>query len=357
MTITGSGPGGGIEPTNLYENIGVSCLTLLSGIAWANIIGQICGLAASGDPVQQEFYQTNDDINMLMADTHIPSKIRQEVRMYLVHSKTAMRERNRKIILQNLSPELSGQMATMGQRWIKESMVFWVKDCSTAFLALLITRMDCQAYAPKEVIAANDSMYILKRGTCMTNRLMMKSSKNTVWNMDFVLTSPAMQNVRSMVSGRTLSFCEVDVLTIEVFTNLMMSGFPEAAVIQRKIRWWALLRFIQHAAHCKKNLDAGRPARARAKTDDSEPPSPRQASRRSFRQQSPRNAGGSFRSSNSFSPHDGDVIDKLVSSNMKLSQQIADLTRIVANQNSAAANGGNSMVGPRLTLDLAQLET
>jgi hypothetical protein len=42
-----------------------------------------------------------------------------------LHSKSAMRERNRKEVLRNLSPDLAGQMAVDGQRWIKEKMVRW----------------------------------------------------------------------------------------------------------------------------------------------------------------------------------------------------------------------------------------
>jgi len=251
MTITGAGPGGGIEPVNMAENILISLLILMSGVQWANIIGQICGIAASGDPVLQQFHQIGDDLNRLMRETNMESSMRQHVRLFLRHNKGAMREANRKSILQNLSPELSGQMAIMGQRWIKERMVFWVHCCSPTFLSILIIKMTCEAFAPREMIPANDCMYVLRKGTVMTTRLMMKSSENTCWNVDFILTSPAMANIKSLVTARTLSFVEVDVLSLETFNSIMDIGFPETGDIRKRIRWWAVLRLIQHGAQLK----------------------------------------------------------------------------------------------------------
>ena len=81
-----------------------------------------------------------------------------------MHSKSAMRERNRKEVLQNLSPDIAGQMALNGQRWIKEKMVFWVGTCTSGFLAMLVTGMGCQTYGPKENIGAGECMFILKVG-------------------------------------------------------------------------------------------------------------------------------------------------------------------------------------------------
>jgi len=254
MTITGAGPGGGIEPVNFAENITTSALTLLAGIAWANIIGQICGIAASGDPVQMEFYQTNDDMNRLMRETNIDTPMRHHIRNFLRHSKSAMRERARKSILTNLSPELCGQMAIQGQRWVKEEMVFWTSVCSPAFLSILITKMGCSAFAPKEIIPSNDSMYILKKGTVITTRVMMKSSPQTCWNVDVVLTSPGIKasGVCQMCAARTLTFVEVDVMSEDTFQWVMSEGFPETPAILRRIRWWAVLRFVQYAAKIKR---------------------------------------------------------------------------------------------------------
>jgi hypothetical protein len=51
----------------------------------ANIIGQICGIAAAGDPVLNEFHAVNDDLNRFMDSTAIPLPSRMHVRMFLIH--------------------------------------------------------------------------------------------------------------------------------------------------------------------------------------------------------------------------------------------------------------------------------
>jgi hypothetical protein len=35
---------------------------LFSGVAWAQIIGEICGIAAQGDAVELEYYHKSDDM-------------------------------------------------------------------------------------------------------------------------------------------------------------------------------------------------------------------------------------------------------------------------------------------------------
>jgi hypothetical protein len=75
-----SGPGI-IVPANIVENLVILFLVLISGVLWANIIGQICGIAAAGDPVLNEFHAVNDDLNRFMETTAIPIESRMHVRM------------------------------------------------------------------------------------------------------------------------------------------------------------------------------------------------------------------------------------------------------------------------------------
>merc|ERR1712086_31860 len=119
-----------------------------------------------------------------------------------------------------------------GQRWIKESMVFWAQYCSTSLLALLITDMDCRTYGPKEIIAAADCMFILKAGTVCTSKILMKGSANTTWNTDFCLYPSSLQHI---FTARTITFTEVDILTLELFKEaLQNSDFNDVIKIRRR---------------------------------------------------------------------------------------------------------------------------
>ena len=71
VSITGAGPTV-VGPTNITENFVIVVLVLTSGVLWAAIIGQICGIAAAGDPVLNEFHAVADDLNRFMASAAMP---------------------------------------------------------------------------------------------------------------------------------------------------------------------------------------------------------------------------------------------------------------------------------------------
>jgi potassium voltage-gated channel Eag-related subfamily H protein 7 len=56
MTITSIGYGD-IVPSNSVEYAVCVVFMLFAGVAWAHIIGEICGIAAAGDPVESEYHQ------------------------------------------------------------------------------------------------------------------------------------------------------------------------------------------------------------------------------------------------------------------------------------------------------------
>jgi hypothetical protein len=70
---------GDITPQNTNEYAACILFMLFSGVAWAQIIGQICGIAAQGDPVEQAYYQNSDDINRLMDELKLIPRLRLEV--------------------------------------------------------------------------------------------------------------------------------------------------------------------------------------------------------------------------------------------------------------------------------------
>lgn len=194
-------------PTNSTEYAASVVLMLLSGVAWAYIIGEICSIATNGNPVSVAYYASTDNMNRFMEEKRIPKELRQRVRMFLMQSKVTLRQRNQNEIMAQLSPNLAGEMICRGQRWVKDRMVFWCRHASGEFLARLIVGMGCNTYPPKDIIPPKDRMYVLQKGTCFTESLIQISSKNTVWNQDFVLHNPLL---RKGITARTITYVQVD---------------------------------------------------------------------------------------------------------------------------------------------------
>lgn len=231
-------------PTNTAEYAACALLMLLAGIAWAYIIGQICGIAANGNPVTAAFNKSNDSMNKFMASQKLPPEFRCRVRTYLLHSKDTMQEISNQDIICKLSPSLAGEMVSMGHRWVREGMVKWATPgvASYFFMARLIKGLGCSTHPPREVIPGKNRMLILRKGTCFTETLVMVSSKCTVWNSDFFLSNKLL---RKNTPGRTITYVQVDFLERSFFMEVLGEGWEEMPKLKSAFRKIALFRGLQ----------------------------------------------------------------------------------------------------------------
>jgi potassium voltage-gated channel Eag-related subfamily H protein 7 len=114
MTVTSIGYGD-IVPTNTAEYlVSVACM-FIAGVSWAMIIGEICGIANSRDPIEAEHGQTMDDVNTLMCSLKLPQHLRQEVRRFVLHSKSALKAKAQRAVISKLSPLLRSHMTSEGE--------------------------------------------------------------------------------------------------------------------------------------------------------------------------------------------------------------------------------------------------
>lgn len=86
MTVTSIGYGD-IHPTNTMEYFGCVFFMLVSGLSWAMIIGQICGLAAAGDPVTKQYNCARANMDRIMDHMHIPDDLKQYICMNMKHTR------------------------------------------------------------------------------------------------------------------------------------------------------------------------------------------------------------------------------------------------------------------------------
>jgi len=277
MTITSIGYGD-IVPSNPIEYAWCSMFMLLAGVSWAMIIGEICGIAAAGDPVDREFHQVNDDMNRVMDTMNLPMAHRQRVRMFMKHSKTAMADRTTKTVLSNLPPSLASFMA--GQKtFIREDMVMWMRSSSSGLKASIMCAMETFSYPPEELILPgsgdNPTMFVLKSGTIcvatekriqcadvncnpdntcrkciikrkkkgtiggVVSRMVMAGSESTIWNEDMVIALPSM---RHNSTARTITYTEVEHLHKSSLEKVLVRFRDEKKEVRRMTLWLALQR-------------------------------------------------------------------------------------------------------------------
>jgi hypothetical protein len=219
---------------------------LFSGVAWAQIIGEICGIAAQGDPVELEYYQKSDDMNRLMGQMKLePQSLRVAVRELILRSKNSMSEQARRNVLKSLSGNLAGEVACEGPRFIKGrmfSMIHAPCSASATALAAIVTGLKSLTVPPVEaLVASKNRLYILRSGTVCLNAasgdggrrimlphwptltIVMKSSKNTTWNNDLLIRNPVL---RENVTARTLVYVDADYIDKDTLTSIL-DDFPE----------------------------------------------------------------------------------------------------------------------------------
>lgn len=252
MTVTSIGYGD-IVPSNSVEYASTVVFMLISGITWAQIVGQICGLAAAGNPVDKKYTDVTTNMNRMMSQMRIPPYLRQNVRLYMKHTKSAMYSRYRKESLELLSPTLIGQITENGRSFMLTCPPIWMNGMSVPCRSALFKTIQTESFSPKEEIISSARMNVLKKGTLAISsmggksgisiRLIMSSSPKVTWNEDFVLSQPELQE-RSI--ARTITYAEVDFLSKSYFEQVL-NNFPEDRKKTRKrICWLAVFRMVQY---------------------------------------------------------------------------------------------------------------
>jgi len=239
MTITSIGYGD-IVPQNSAEYAVCVIFMLFAGVSWAQIIGDICSIAAQGDPVDTEYYQKSDDMNRLMSQMKLePQSLRIAVRELILRSKNSMAEQSRREVLKSLTGSLAGEVSAEGPRFLRELMFQTLHvPCrlSNACIAAILTSMRSVTVPPIESLPGKDRMYVLRKGTVCLNaergdghrrlllphwavlKIIMKSSQNTTWNADMFAVNPAL---RSYTTARTLSYVDADYIEKHVLLEVM----------------------------------------------------------------------------------------------------------------------------------------
>jgi len=82
------------------------------------VVGAVCGIVSGLDEATSKFHQTMDQLNLYMAEYHIPKPLQYSLREYFRHCRTLSRERYYHDLLVQMSPSLRGQVAVFCHRCV-----------------------------------------------------------------------------------------------------------------------------------------------------------------------------------------------------------------------------------------------
>lgn len=172
MTVTTIGYGD-IRPTNESEQILCVLAMLVGASTYAYVIGNVCGVIALMDQATSKYNQQMDELNLYMAENHMPNKLRVRLREYFQYSKQLNRQRYYQALLLEMSPALRGEVANyINAAWL-ENIAFFnpplLPDIEREqFCTDISLRLEPEAYAPQETVVRvgepTEKFYLLQRG-------------------------------------------------------------------------------------------------------------------------------------------------------------------------------------------------
>eukprot|EP00419_Tripos_fusus_P001307 CAMPEP_0172696424 /NCGR_PEP_ID=MMETSP1074-20121228/28041_1 /TAXON_ID=2916 /ORGANISM="Ceratium fusus, Strain PA161109" /LENGTH=700 /DNA_ID=CAMNT_0013517173 /DNA_START=38 /DNA_END=2138 /DNA_ORIENTATION=- len=256
-TITSVGYGD-IGPKNTVETFISIIIIIASGVSWAILLGQVCGVVAGLGEEESDFRSVMDGLNSMMQDRLLPHDMRLRLRKFFLASKLAQRRAYRQQrLIRLMSPGLQGEVVMMmNQRWMAKVRIinrimyetqniraadnhlgaFWM-----LFLVDLSMKLETQIFSQTEVVGSQQTLYIVMKGLlACCGRIFYQGC---VWGDDFLLSD---SSLASPIESSALTYVEIASLGRQNFLDVVeVHGrrLPELPrIVSYYIRWLALQR-------------------------------------------------------------------------------------------------------------------
>lgn len=269
-TVTSVGYGD-IGPQNTVETLVSIIMIVVSGVSWAVVLGEVCGIISQMRPDESAFRSTMDELNHMMQDRMVPRDMRRRLRSFFLSKKVADRRERQVQIIDSMSAGLQGQLVMwLNRMWIsKVSFLNQIlhdadrTDSGAFFYAFVVDvsmAMDTAIHAQSEVFGVVQTLYILNRGIVARSSPIRADSPGVphigmgvsnihsagaVWGVDFVLSDMGLLEPPESLA---LTYVEAMMLKRHSFFELVekhREGCPE---LKRKVRrfccWLAFQRAL-----------------------------------------------------------------------------------------------------------------
>jgi potassium voltage-gated channel Eag-related subfamily H protein 7 len=234
FSYTGCGPSTGFER-------GVALVIMLvAGSCYGYVIGGICGILATLDPVTQEFRDTMDLTKMYMREVNAPRELGQDVSNYFEHCQKLYGDQLFKSeIVSDLTPSLQQRCAThQFNRCVANVYFFCCNDPEEKdrFVSDLALVMKLGAFPPGEDIfkegAIATAMGIVLRGVVRRKLKVLKEDA-------FFAEESIIHDATYQASATAVTFVDLAILTRKRLFGMIAAGvekqlYPQTTKLIRK---------------------------------------------------------------------------------------------------------------------------
>ena len=197
---------GSIVPENLAEYILFVINILLGSLAWAMVVGTICGIMATGDPHTIAFQHNMDGLNFFLRDMSMPTDLCIRAREYLRNTRDLAKRSNYNELIEQLSPSLRADVVLHMSRQLMET-VWYIAELENGALVELALKLHRSGFAPKEKVSAQ-KLNILMRGVAAKSGNILTYGQH--WGEDIIVSAPALRDMRP---ASALTYVEVATLS------------------------------------------------------------------------------------------------------------------------------------------------
>ncbi|CAE7229161.1 Kcnh6, partial [Symbiodinium pilosum] len=243
-TVTSVGYGD-IAPQNILERIVGAVIVLISGLAWAYIIGEVGAIVDDLTHESQEFRQRMHRLNTMMGDQGLEPDLQCRLRRYFLQNRYQSVFKERQALMERMSPQLRAEACiAINGVWLQKVPFFkqfitHIQQLESldrytgpeeACVADISKKLQLQAFAQEESFDNMQVLFILSRGMlavfCHKSNLFINDASRKygfkapgeVWGEDFVLSDVSLIRAQT---GYALTYCEVLSLTHNDFMQVL----------------------------------------------------------------------------------------------------------------------------------------
>lgn len=268
MTSVGYGD---IGAKNLIERVTCIFLILLSGLVWAYILGEVCGIVGDMNAEQQSFRKRMDNLNAMMQERGVPDAMRRRLRSYFLSNKKSSQYLTQKELLSNMSPNLQGEVSLLlNVEWIRK--IDFLKKFLTeakeveqagedaepyrACIADIARNLDNMAFAQGENFLHIQTLFILYRGLIGQGARVVHAG--AVWGEDFVLSDMTLLQSRRSCA---LTYVEVIYMSRDNFHRVIQSHAFSCPQLKDTVRRYVVRLAARRGiiAEAKRRIVEGNP--------------------------------------------------------------------------------------------------
>ena len=238
MTITSIGYGDiGASPRNAAEQIFTAAMMLAGGFLWGQVVGTFCGVIATFDPHGAEFRRNMDDLNVFMAQKHLPVEMRRRLREYFHQTKHLQMANSQRHLFHMMSPSLQGEVAwTANKEWL--ARIPFMTHCGEDFKVEVAMALTPKVFAPGEV-APKGYLYVINRGLALYGARVLTAGK--IWGDDVVMYN---SEFHSPYNARAMNYLEVYTISRDRLFELAEDYPHSKKAMRREALYMAMRRAL-----------------------------------------------------------------------------------------------------------------